>query len=78
MTTGQASDEAPRPRGRPTEAAGSGAFRRVNTSLYDEHLAIAARIHSNTSAAVRMALEFWALHHPAPAKKPGKSKAAQS
>lgn len=58
--------EEKRPRGRPMlgAPAGVGGFKRANLSLDDASLATAARIHTNTSAAVRIALAFWAEHHP--------------
>lgn len=46
--------------------AGVGGFKRANLSLDDASLATAARIHGNTSAAVRIALAFWAEHNPPP------------
>lgn len=52
-----------RPRGRPSIAADAGGFRRVNLSLDDTSLATAARIHPLTSAAVRIALAYWAEHN---------------
>jgi hypothetical protein len=60
--------EEKRPRGRPMVGApaDAGGFRRVNLSLDDTSLAIAAHIHGNTSAAVRMALAYWAEQHPQP------------
>lgn len=57
-------DTLERKAGRPTTAPGAGTFRRVNTSLYDEHLAIAQRIDGNISAAIRTALNYWASKHP--------------
>lgn len=53
--------------------AGVGGFKRANLSLDEGSLATAARIHDNTSAAVRIALAFWAEHNPPPkrAKKRG-------
>jgi hypothetical protein len=66
--------EEKRPRGRPMLGAlsGTGGFKRVNLSLDEGSLGVAGRIHENTSAAVRMALAFWAKHNP-PSK--GKSRA---
>jgi hypothetical protein len=62
--------EEKRGRGRPMGGAvdGAGGFVRKNLSLDEASVATAARIHSNASAAVRIALAFWAEHHP-PAKK---------
>jgi hypothetical protein len=64
------STEEKRPRGRPMlgAPADAGGFRRVNLSLDDASLATAARIAPVTSAAVRIALAFWAEHNPE--KKP--------
>jgi hypothetical protein len=53
-----------RPPGRPAKSAGAGAYKPVLVTLYAEHLATAKRIDSNTSAAVRMALDHWASQHP--------------
>lgn len=63
--------EEKRGRGRPMLGAvdGAGGFRRANLSLDEGSLATAARIHSNTSAAVRIALAFWAEHNPEPRPK---------
>lgn len=63
-------DDEPRPRGRPMVGAlsGTGGFKRVNLSLDEGSLEVAARIHSNTSAAIRMALAYWAEHNPPPRK----------
>jgi hypothetical protein len=60
--------EEKRGRGRPMLGAvdGTGGFKRANLSLDEGSLATAARIHSNTSAAVRIALAFWAEHNPEP------------
>jgi hypothetical protein len=59
-------EEEKRGRGRPMLGAlsGTGGFKRVNLSLDDGSLEVAARIHSNTSAAIRMALAYWAEHNP--------------
>jgi hypothetical protein len=62
-----ATTEEKRPRGRPMlgAPADAGGFRRVNLSLDDTSLATAARIAPvNTSAAVRIALAYWAEHNP--------------
>ena len=53
-----------RPPGRPAKSAGTGAYKPVLVTLYAEHLATAKRIDSNTSAAVRLALDYWAGQHP--------------
>lgn len=63
-STSKAPEEEKRERGRPRVAGGGGEMRRVNLSLDEETLAIATRVHSNTSAAVRTALAYWAKHHP--------------
>lgn len=49
--------------------SGTRGFKRTNLSLDDESLKIAERIHSNRTAAVRIALAFWAEHHPPPKGK---------
>lgn len=58
-------DTEKKPPGRPRESSLGGDIRRVNLSLDAGSLAIAARIRSNQSAAVREALRFWAEKHPA-------------
>jgi hypothetical protein len=68
-------DDEKRGPGRPMLGAPAGAtgFRRVNLSLDDVSVATAARITPNTSAAVRIALAFWAEHNP-PAKARSRAK----
>lgn len=56
--------EEKRERGRPMVGGTGGAFRRTNLSLDEGSLAIAERIHENTSAAVRLALAYWDEKHP--------------
>lgn len=56
-------DDEKRPRGRPAVVS-EGGYKRANLTLDEASLATAARIHENTSAAVRIALAFWAEHNP--------------
>lgn len=48
-----------KPRGRPTVGAGTGGFKNVLVSMYQEHIDIAAKIHPQKSVAIRLALEAW-------------------
>ena len=67
---GDAPEPPKRKAGRPAKAAGAGAWQRVNVTLYQEHIAMAKRIDSNVSAAVRQALDYWADQHPEALGKP--------
>jgi hypothetical protein len=65
-----AEEEVKRGRGRPMEGAAedAGGFIRKNLSLDKVSLATAARIHKRESVAIRIALAFWAEHHPSTKK----------
>jgi hypothetical protein len=58
-------EPAKRARGRPAVAGGVGGFKQVMTTLYQQHIDIAARIHPQRSVAVRLALELWEKQNPA-------------
>lgn len=62
-------DEPKRGRGRPRTDGQEGAVQRVNLTLDANSLAIASAIHPQVSAAVRLALAYWAEQHPAPEVK---------